>query len=198
MEEQTKQEKYEAVLHNLHKSIEREKALRAELEQLRKARGKPVTEYTTGHCKERAKPGGCQLHNLHCGYPQCDRKPITHPAPEQVEQLKAEIERLKAELVAETFASNARASAHSAICASSEKEVERQSAERTASKFYSDCLQDQVVLLKEQMNRQAALLKQCKSVIIQLYGCYPPPYIKQPDAVAARDALAAIEAWEKL
>lgn len=24
-------------------------------------------------CPERRKPGGCQLHNLHCGYPACDR-----------------------------------------------------------------------------------------------------------------------------
>lgn len=23
-------------------------------------------------CKERLKPGGCQLHNLQCGYPKCD------------------------------------------------------------------------------------------------------------------------------
>jgi len=30
--------------------------------------------YTTGHCAEHAKPGGCQLHNLHCGWPDCDRK----------------------------------------------------------------------------------------------------------------------------
>lgn len=34
-------------------------------------------QYTTGHCKERSKPGGCQLHNLHCGYPQCDRKQVS-------------------------------------------------------------------------------------------------------------------------
>ena len=26
-----------------------------------------------GKCKEKAKPGGCQLHNLHCGYPKCDQ-----------------------------------------------------------------------------------------------------------------------------
>lgn len=26
----------------------------------------------TGGCPEKAKPGGCQLHNLHCGYPKCD------------------------------------------------------------------------------------------------------------------------------
>ena len=29
--------------------------------------------FTTGHCKEKAKPGGCQLHNLQCSYPACDR-----------------------------------------------------------------------------------------------------------------------------
>lgn len=29
---------------------------------------------TTGHCAEKKKPGGCQLHNLQCGYPQCDKK----------------------------------------------------------------------------------------------------------------------------
>lgn len=26
-------------------------------------------------CPEKNKPGGCQLHNLHCGYPACDRPP---------------------------------------------------------------------------------------------------------------------------
>lgn len=31
--------------------------------------------YTEGHCAEKAKPNGCQLHNLQCGYPTCDRKP---------------------------------------------------------------------------------------------------------------------------
>jgi hypothetical protein len=35
----------------------------------------PVS-YTTGHCKEKAQPNGCQLHNLHCGYPVCDRKAV--------------------------------------------------------------------------------------------------------------------------
>ena len=46
----------------------------------------PVQEptYTTGHCKEKAQPGGCQLHNLHCGYPACDRKAAnTLPAAQQ-------------------------------------------------------------------------------------------------------------------
>ncbi len=32
--------------------------------------------FTTGHCKNNAQPGGCQLHNLQCGYPACDRRPI--------------------------------------------------------------------------------------------------------------------------
>lgn len=32
--------------------------------------------HTTGHCKEKAKPGGCQLHNLQCNYPACDRKEV--------------------------------------------------------------------------------------------------------------------------
>ena len=27
-----------------------------------------------GNCPEQKKPGGCQLHNLHCGYPKCDIK----------------------------------------------------------------------------------------------------------------------------
>ncbi len=38
-----------------------------------KVEQEPVA-YTTGHCKEKAKPGGCQLHNLHCSFPACDRK----------------------------------------------------------------------------------------------------------------------------
>ncbi len=42
-----------------------------------------VPAYTEGHCKEKAKPGGCQLHNLQCGYPACDRKTVpAAPAPE--------------------------------------------------------------------------------------------------------------------
>lgn len=36
--------------------------------------------YTTGHCKEKAKAGGCPLHNLQCGYPECDRKPAAQQA----------------------------------------------------------------------------------------------------------------------
>ncbi len=37
----------------------------------------PVQQaFTEGHCAEKRKPGGCQLHNLHCGYPACDRKAV--------------------------------------------------------------------------------------------------------------------------
>lgn len=31
--------------------------------------------FTTGHCENHRRPGGCQLHNLQCGWPDCDRKP---------------------------------------------------------------------------------------------------------------------------
>jgi len=43
----------------------------------------PALQYTTGHCANNAKPGGCQLHNLHCNYPICDRRPVA-PAQEKV------------------------------------------------------------------------------------------------------------------
>jgi hypothetical protein len=36
--------------------------------------------FTTGHCVEKAKPGGCQHHNLQCGYPDCDRRPVAPPS----------------------------------------------------------------------------------------------------------------------
>lgn len=32
---------------------------------------------TIGQCKEKAQPGGCQLHNLQCGYPTCDSAPAS-------------------------------------------------------------------------------------------------------------------------
>ena len=43
---------------------------------------KPAQEitFTTGHCPNKAQPGGCQLHNLQCGYPTCDRWPVVKPA----------------------------------------------------------------------------------------------------------------------
>ena len=36
------------------------------------------------HCPEKLKPGGCQLHNLHCGYPECNQPPAKRRrGPEQ-------------------------------------------------------------------------------------------------------------------
>ena len=35
--------------------------------------------FTTGRCKNKAQPGGCQLHNLQCGYPECDRQAAVEP-----------------------------------------------------------------------------------------------------------------------
>lgn len=37
------------------------------------------SRYTTGHCKNHSQPGGCQLHNVQCGYPACDRKAAPQP-----------------------------------------------------------------------------------------------------------------------
>jgi hypothetical protein len=31
-------------------------------------------KYTTGHCRHHQMPGGCQLPNVQCGYPKCDRE----------------------------------------------------------------------------------------------------------------------------
>ena len=39
--------------------------------------GSEARAYTTGHCENHKKPGGCPLHNLQCGYPQCDRQPAS-------------------------------------------------------------------------------------------------------------------------
>lgn len=39
--------------------------------------------YTTGHCEENAKLGGCQMPNVHCGWPECDRRPAPiQPSPD--------------------------------------------------------------------------------------------------------------------
>ncbi|CAB4141606.1 hypothetical protein UFOVP416_52, partial [uncultured Caudovirales phage] len=54
-------------------------ALRSRLAQPEQ---EPV-EHTTGHCENHKQKGGCQLHNLQCGWPDCDRKPITATQPEQ-------------------------------------------------------------------------------------------------------------------
>lgn len=41
----------------------------------------PGDGYTYGHCDEHKRAGGCQRHNLQCGYPDCDRQPIAAPQP---------------------------------------------------------------------------------------------------------------------
>lgn len=40
-----------------------------------------MTEYTNGHCPNHNQPGGCQLHNLMCGWPSCDRRPVQPQPP---------------------------------------------------------------------------------------------------------------------
>jgi hypothetical protein len=57
----------------LDKYLERFADLVAEREREAWAKKTPTT-VTTGHCKEKAKAGGCQLHNIQCGFPACDRK----------------------------------------------------------------------------------------------------------------------------
>ena len=49
---------------------------------IKEALAQPAQEltFTTGHCANKAQPGGCQLHNLQCGYPTCDRWPVIKPA----------------------------------------------------------------------------------------------------------------------
>lgn len=54
-----------------------------------------VETYIYGICAERRKPGGCQLHNLQCGYPDCDRvRPTlggsTTPAPDALATAREE------------------------------------------------------------------------------------------------------------
>lgn len=38
----------------------------------------PKTRFTSGHCRQKSGPGGCQLHNLQCGYPGCDIKEVSY------------------------------------------------------------------------------------------------------------------------
>lgn len=33
-----------------------------------------ATKPRTGACENKRRPGGCQLHNLHCSYPKCDEE----------------------------------------------------------------------------------------------------------------------------
>jgi len=71
-------------------------ALKAEQSQMME----PVN-FTTGHCKEKSNVGGCQLHNLQCGYPACDKKSISCQVPTSEGSTVKTNER--AELVARLF-----------------------------------------------------------------------------------------------
>ena len=55
------------------------------MEKLAQPEQEPVA-HTTGHCENHKQKGGCQLHNLQCGWPDCDRKPITSPPQRKPEQ----------------------------------------------------------------------------------------------------------------
>ena len=61
---------------------DRDKAITAIKEALAQQEQEPVA-HTTGHCENHKQKGGCQLHNLQCGWPDCELKPITAPQPEQ-------------------------------------------------------------------------------------------------------------------
>ena len=54
-------------------------------ERLAQPEQEPVA-HTTGHCENHKQKGGCQLHNLQCGWPDCDRKPITTSLQSRSEQ----------------------------------------------------------------------------------------------------------------
>ena len=70
------------------------------IKAIEKALAQPEQEpvaYTTGHCENHKQKGGCQLHNLQCGWPDCDRKPITAP-PQRKPLTDEEIEQINASL----------------------------------------------------------------------------------------------------
>lgn len=45
-------------------------------------------QFTTGHCEYKKQPGGCLHHNVHCGYPTCDRRdaPTAQPQADGVKR----------------------------------------------------------------------------------------------------------------
>ena len=47
-----------------------------ETQRMAQPEQEPV-KYSIGHCENHRQKGGCQLHNLQCGWPDCDRKPLT-------------------------------------------------------------------------------------------------------------------------
>jgi hypothetical protein len=49
----------------------------------------PKAEPKRDHCPEKLKPGGCQLHNLHCGYPKCNEAPAEQKKAETTDSARA-------------------------------------------------------------------------------------------------------------
>ncbi len=45
---------------------------------------------------------------------------------------------------------------------------------------------------RKEITRLRGVIAKCKTAIIRLYGCYPPPYKKDEKAEIAKEALAAI------
>ena len=41
---------------------------------------KAEPKFTYGHCEHKKQPRGCQLNNVQCNYPDCDRKPMIRAA----------------------------------------------------------------------------------------------------------------------
>ena len=56
-------------------------AMKARIAERFVALSAPLTEEQPkgGHCVHKKQPGGCQLHNLHCGWPDCDTLPRSTP-----------------------------------------------------------------------------------------------------------------------
>ena len=70
-------------IHSCSYYCDRPECIKAQRDELRERLAQPEQEpvaYTTGHCENHKQKGGCQLHNLQCGWPDCDLKPITTPA----------------------------------------------------------------------------------------------------------------------
>jgi regulator of replication initiation timing len=62
---------------------------------MRAAQPSEPKTYTEGHCPNRKHPGSCQLHNLQCGYPDCDRRPVKAAQPEPVTQTNEALKLLR-------------------------------------------------------------------------------------------------------
>ena len=76
-------------IHSCSYYCDRPECIKAQRDELRERLAQPVQEpvaHTTGHCENHKQKGGCQLHNLQCGWPDCDRKPITTSLQSRSEQ----------------------------------------------------------------------------------------------------------------